>query len=56
MAHSLSLSVVAEGIETEAQLAFLAANGCDEYQGYLKSKPIPADDFASRFLAMDNAA
>jgi diguanylate cyclase (GGDEF)-like protein len=56
MAHSLSLSVVAEGIETEAQLAFLAANGCDEYQGYLKSKPITADDFASRFLAMDNVA
>jgi diguanylate cyclase (GGDEF)-like protein len=56
MAHSLELSVVAEGIETEAQLAFLAANGCDEYQGYLKSKPIPADDFASRFLAVDNVA
>jgi diguanylate cyclase (GGDEF)-like protein len=51
MAHSLSLSVVAEGIETEAQLAFLAANGCDEYQGYLKSRPVAADEFAARFLA-----
>jgi diguanylate cyclase (GGDEF)-like protein len=55
MAHSLSLSVVAEGIETEAQLAFLAANACDEYQGYLKSRPVAADEFAARFLAASPA-
>ena len=51
MAHSLGLSVVAEGIETEPQLAFLGAQGCDEYQGYFKSKPLPANEFTERFLA-----
>jgi EAL domain-containing protein (putative c-di-GMP-specific phosphodiesterase class I) len=50
MAHGLDLSVVAEGIETEAQKAFLRAQGCDEFQGYLKSKPVPADEFGSKFL------
>ena len=50
MAHSLGLSVVAEGIETEPQLAFLDAQGCDEYQGFYKSKPLPAADFQERFL------
>jgi diguanylate cyclase (GGDEF)-like protein len=56
MAHSLGLTVVAEGIETEAQLAFLAANACDEYQGYLKSKPVPAEEFAARFLVSNAPA
>jgi diguanylate cyclase (GGDEF)-like protein len=51
MAHSLELSVVAEGIETEPQLAFLTAQGCDEFQGYLKSKPVPADEFTARFVS-----
>jgi EAL domain-containing protein (putative c-di-GMP-specific phosphodiesterase class I) len=51
MAHSLGLSVVAEGIETEPQLAFLDAQGCDESQGYYKSKPLAAGEFTERFLA-----
>lgn len=42
MAHSLNLNVVAEGIETEGQLSFLAARGCNSIQGYLLSRPIPA--------------
>jgi len=50
MAHGLGLSVVAEGVETEAQLEFLRRHGCEEFQGYLKSKPVPADDFAAAFL------
>jgi diguanylate cyclase (GGDEF)-like protein len=50
MAHSLGLKVVAEGIETEAQLAFLKAQACDEFQGYLKSKPVPAEEFTQKFL------
>ncbi|MDH5579801.1 MAG: bifunctional diguanylate cyclase/phosphodiesterase, partial [Betaproteobacteria bacterium] len=50
MAHSLGLTVVAEGVETQAQLEYLRAHGCNEYQGYLFSKPLPADDFAARYL------
>jgi len=42
MAHQLKLKVVAEGVETNAQLTLLIANQCDEIQGYLFSKPLPA--------------
>jgi EAL domain-containing protein (putative c-di-GMP-specific phosphodiesterase class I) len=38
--------VVAEGVETEQQLAFLRKHECEQYQGYLFSKPLPADEFA----------
>ncbi|MFO7550107.1 MAG: EAL domain-containing protein [Haliea sp.] len=41
LGHSLGLYVVAEGVETEAQLAFLCAEGCDAIQGYLYSRPLP---------------
>jgi diguanylate cyclase (GGDEF)-like protein/PAS domain S-box-containing protein len=46
MAHSLGLKVVAEGVETEAQMNFLAASGCDEMQGYYLARPLPAQDCA----------
>ncbi len=46
MAHSLRLRVVAEGVETEQELAFLREVGCDEFQGYLFSRPISAREFA----------
>lgn len=45
LAHSLRMQVVAEGVETEAQLQFLRRNGCDQVQGYLTGRPIPADEF-----------
>jgi diguanylate cyclase (GGDEF)-like protein len=44
MAHALKLRVVAEGVETREQLAFLAARGCDRIQGHLASPPVPAED------------
>jgi len=44
MAHALRLKVIAEGVENEVQLEFLAANGCDEMQGYFFSRPLPVDD------------
>lgn len=49
MAHSLGLQVVAEGVETAQQLAFLDAHDCDIAQGYYFSKPIPADQIAQLF-------
>jgi diguanylate cyclase (GGDEF)-like protein/PAS domain S-box-containing protein len=46
MSHTLGFKVLAEGVETAEQLAFLQEKGCDLYQGYIKSKPVPAEDFA----------
>jgi diguanylate cyclase (GGDEF)-like protein len=45
MAHNLGLEVIAEGVETGAQAAFLRAEKCEELQGYLYAKPLPAADF-----------
>jgi EAL domain-containing protein (putative c-di-GMP-specific phosphodiesterase class I) len=43
LAHKLGLEVVAEGVETAAQLKFLLSIGCEKVQGYLISKPLPGD-------------
>ena len=46
LAHGLGLPVVAEGVETKEQLAFLTAESCDEVQGFLIGRPKPIADYA----------
>jgi EAL domain-containing protein (putative c-di-GMP-specific phosphodiesterase class I) len=55
MGKTLSLTVVAEGVETEAQQNFLVDRACDAMQGYYFSKPVDRDQFAS-FLRQHSAA
>jgi predicted signal transduction protein with EAL and GGDEF domain len=50
MARSLGIAVTAEGIETQAQQTWMQHLGCDSAQGFLFSRPIPADDFLRLFL------
>jgi EAL domain-containing protein (putative c-di-GMP-specific phosphodiesterase class I) len=45
LAESMGLSVIAEGVEIQAQADFLAHLGCHAYQGYLFSRPLPVADF-----------
>jgi diguanylate cyclase (GGDEF)-like protein len=51
MGHILGFKVLAEGVETQEQLDFLRKKGCDAYQGYFTSKPVPAEDFAELLRA-----
>lgn len=50
LAHSLKLKVVAEGVESAEQLAFLHAQGCDQAQGYHLARPMPAEEIERLFL------
>jgi len=50
MARGLGLKVVAEGVESQDQLAFLRERGCDYIQGFHLSEPLPAEEFERRFL------
>jgi EAL domain-containing protein (putative c-di-GMP-specific phosphodiesterase class I) len=50
LAHSLKLKAVAEGVETQEQSRLLRVLGCDEIQGFLLGKPVPANIFESRYL------
>lgn len=52
MAHSLNIRVVAEGVETEQQLQFLRSRGCDEYQGYYFSRPVPSAEIIAKLTSM----
>jgi predicted signal transduction protein with EAL and GGDEF domain len=52
MAKSLRMKVVAEGVETAAQMAFLRKNGCDQMQGYYFSRPIMAEDLPARLATL----
>jgi diguanylate cyclase len=51
MAHSLGLRLIAEGVETEAQLGFLRRLGCDAVQGFLLGQPVPSEQFVERFVS-----
>ncbi|MDD5384917.1 MAG: EAL domain-containing protein [Gallionella sp.] len=53
LSKNLGLRVIAEGVETEEQLAFLRSAGCEEIQGYYYSRPLPEDDFV-KFLQSAN--
>jgi len=55
MAHSLDLKVIAEGVETEEQLAYLQKQRCDRIQGYLFSAPLAADDLENYLLERKSA-
>jgi EAL domain-containing protein (putative c-di-GMP-specific phosphodiesterase class I) len=48
MAHNLQFTVVAEGVETDAQAALLRHNGCELAQGYFFGRPIPADQVSKQ--------
>ena len=55
LAHKLQIGVLAEGVENEAQLSFLKEQGCDEFQGFLISQAVSAEDFARKFLNLTPA-
>ena len=55
LAKSLGKSVVAEGVETEEQRDFLTRNGCDSAQGFLWSKPVPAEEFEALYRGWSTA-
>ena len=56
MAHKLKLEVVAEGVETAAQQAFLAQHRCDEIQGYHFSRPLPLDELEALLRRQESSA
>jgi EAL domain-containing protein (putative c-di-GMP-specific phosphodiesterase class I) len=55
LAHSLGVPLVAEGIETPEQRAALTAMGCDQAQGYLFAKPMPAPDLEQFLITRSKA-
>ena len=56
LAHAFDMTTVAEGVETQAQLDYLAREGCDESQGYLHSRPLPRSELESWLIGVGSAA
>jgi EAL domain-containing protein (putative c-di-GMP-specific phosphodiesterase class I) len=56
MGRTLSMTVVAQGVETKAQADFLRQNACDEFQGFYLSKPVPAEHVTESLRAQANIA
>jgi EAL domain-containing protein (putative c-di-GMP-specific phosphodiesterase class I) len=56
MAKSLGMRLIVEGVESEAQLAFVRRLGCDAVQGFLSGMPVPAEEFARRFIEAQTTA
>ena len=56
LADNLGLSVIAEGVETQAQRDSLLANGCFAYQGYLFGRPVPINEIKLAFSPLDTCA
>jgi EAL domain-containing protein (putative c-di-GMP-specific phosphodiesterase class I) len=54
MSHSLNLKVIAEGVDTDKQMAFLKSIHCDEVQGYLYSEPMPAHELKTKLRRIAN--
>ena len=55
LGQGLNIRVIAEGVETNQQLAFLTKHNCDQFQGYLFSKPVPADAIQSMIEAQERS-
>ncbi|WP_050586069.1 MULTISPECIES: EAL domain-containing protein [Pseudomonas syringae group] len=53
LGRSMQLTVIAEGVENSEQQQFLAAEGCEQMQGYIVSLPLPPEEFCARFLLID---
>jgi len=56
LAHGLKLTATAEGVETEGELAVLRALGCDQVQGFLLGRPVPAEQWESYWQKKGPAA
>ena len=56
LGHALDLSVIAEGVEKNTQFAALKELGCDEIQGFYRSKPLPPEEFEAYFHSLMSGA